>query len=202
MAEKGRLIVVSGPSGAGKSTVLSKVLAADHNKMFSVSATTREPRPGETDGVDYFFVNRERFEQMIADDDLLEYARYVSNYYGTPKKPVMDSIAGGRDVFFDIEVQGAMQIKKKHPEAILIFLIPPHFSDIESRLRGRCTETDEKVLQRLKTAREEYRYADAYDYVVINDDPYRAVNEINSIVTAEKCRLSERREYLSEVFLK
>lgn len=200
MAEPGKLVVVSGPSGAGKSTVLSKVLAADPNKMFSVSATTREPRPGETDGVDYFFVNRERFEQMIAEDDLLEYACYVGNYYGTPKKPVLDSIAAGRDVFFDIEVQGAMQIKRRHPEAILIFLIPPHFSDIESRLRGRCTETDEKVMQRLQTAKEEYRHADIYDYVVINDDPYRAVNEINSIVTAEKCRLCERSDYLTEVY--
>lgn len=199
MTEKGKLVVVSGPSGAGKSTVLARVLSTDANKVFSVSATTRAPRTGETDGVDYYFVDKAKFEQMIANDDLLEHARYVDNCYGTPKKPVMDSIAAGKDVFFDIEVQGAMQIKQKYPEAILIFLIPPHFSDIESRLRGRSTESDEKLQKRLCTARDEYKFADKYDYIVINDDPFRAVNEINSIVTAEKCRLRDRQKYLKEV---
>lgn len=199
MTEKGRLVVVSGPSGAGKSTVLSRVLASDTNKVFSVSATTRAPRAGEVEGVDYYFVDADKFRQMLADGELLEHAEYVGNFYGTPKKPVMDGIAAGRDVIFDIEVQGAMQIKEKHPEAILIFLIPPHFSDIETRLRGRYTETDDKVQKRVSTAKDEYKFADRYDYIVINDDPSRAVNEINSIVTAEKCRLSERKYYLKEV---
>lgn len=196
---QGKLIVVSGPSGAGKSTVISRVMASDPNFVFSVSATTREPRPCEKDGVDYLFVDKRRFEQMIAGGELLEYARYVDNFYGTPSEPVDRNIEEGRDVVFDIEVQGAMQIKEKCPNAILIFIIPSCFSEIEKRLRCRGTDSEDIIQQRLQTARTEYLMAPNYDYIVINDDPDLAANEIKSIVTAEKCRFNSRKKYLTEV---
>lgn len=197
--EPGKLVVISGPSGAGKSTVISRVMASDRGFVFSVSATTRDPRPGEKDGVQYFFVDKSRFEQMIAAGELLEYAKYVDNYYGTPAQPVWDSIDSGRDVVFDIDVQGAMQIKQKCPQAILIFIIPSSFSEIERRLHGRGTDSEQVISQRIQTARGEYLMADRYDYIVINDDPDVAANEIKSIVTAGKCRYEDRKKYLSEV---
>lgn len=199
MSNPGKLVVISGPSGAGKSTVISRVMKSDPNFVFSVSATTRKPRMGETSGVEYLFVDHARFEQMIIAGDLLEYAKYVDNYYGTPSEPVNSNIAEGKDVVFDIEVQGAMQIKNKCPNAILIFIIPSSFSEIEKRLRGRGTDSDAVINQRIQTARTEYLMAPNYDYIVINDDPDVAAGEIKSIVTAEKCRFSNRKNYLSEV---
>ncbi|MEG0035799.1 MAG: guanylate kinase, partial [Oscillospiraceae bacterium] len=140
MNDQGKLIVVSGPSGAGKSTVISRVMKRDKSMVFSVSATTRQPRSGEQHGIDYYFVDRTKFEGMIANNELLEYAQYVGNYYGTPKAPVLENIKNGISVVFDIEVQGATQIKQQYPEAILIFLIPSEFSQIEKRLRGRASD--------------------------------------------------------------
>lgn len=199
MNDCGKLIVVSGPSGAGKSTVISRVMEADKSVVFSVSATTRKPREGEREGVDYYFTSFERFRQMIENDELLEHAEYVDNCYGTPKAPVVANIEKGLSVLFDIEVQGAMQIKDRCPEAILIFVIPSDFSQIEKRLHARGTDSEEKIQQRIKTARFEYSMALNYDYIVINDDPDSAANEIKSIITAEKCKSAERKNYLTEV---
>ena len=199
MTEHGKLVVISGPSGAGKSTVISRVMKKNSNVIFSVSATTRSPRPGEQNGREYFFVDNDKFENMIASGELLEHARYVDHCYGTPKKPVDEALAAGKDVVFDIEVQGAMQIKQKCPEAILLFIIPSSFGEIEKRLRGRGTDSEEVIKHRVQTARTEYLMAPNYDYIVINDDPDSAANEILSIITAEKCRLNERKQYLSEV---
>lgn len=199
MNEKGLLIVVSGPSGAGKSTVISRVMRDDPDCVFSISATTRAPRGEEKNGVEYFFVGRDRFEQMIEKGELFEHAEYVGNYYGTPKAPVMESIEKGKNVIFDIEVQGAMQIKAQCPEAVLIFIVPPHFSDIEQRLRGRKTDSEEKILGRLETARQEYRKAAVYDYLVVNDDPEIAAGEMESIIAAEKCKMQYRKKFILEV---
>lgn len=199
MPERGKLIVVSGPSGAGKSTVISKVMENDTNIVFSISATTRAPRAYEHDGVEYLFIDTPSFEKMIEKDELLEYARYVDNYYGSPKKAVLDNLEQGHDVLFDIEVQGAMQIKKKCPEAILIFIIPSKFSEIENRLRGRASDSEEKIQKRITAAKGECRMANNYDYIVINDYADVAAKEVASIIQAEKCRFSERQKYLFEV---
>lgn len=199
MSDSGKLIVVSGPSGAGKSTVISRVMAADRRVVFSVSATTRKPREGEVDGVNYFFTDVSAFERMIETGALLEYAQYVGNYYGTPREPVEENLKRGFSVLFDIEVQGAMQIKELCPEAILIFVIPPYFREIEKRLHARGTDSEEKIFQRIETARKEYAMACNYDYIVINDDPESAANEIVAIITAEKCRVANRINYLNEV---
>ena len=199
MSDCGRLIVISGPSGAGKSTVISKVMEEDKSIVFSISATTRKPRHGERHGVEYLFVDSESFEKMIENKELLEHAKYVENYYGTPKAPVMESIEKGLSVVFDIEVQGAMQIKSICPEAILIFVIPSDFAQIEKRLRGRATDSEEKILERIKTAKFEYSMALNYDYIVLNDSPDSAANEIKSIITAEKCKAFNRQKYVTEV---
>ncbi|NLH01625.1 MAG: guanylate kinase [Clostridiales bacterium] len=201
MNESGKLIVVSGPSGAGKSTVISRVMENDKSVVFSVSATTRAPRAGEHEGVDYFFIDKKHFESMIDNGELLEHTQYVDNYYGTPKLPVLENLSKGFSVLFDIEVQGAMQIKKQYPEAILIFVIPSDFSEIEKRLRKRGTDSEEKIQQRIKTAKIEYLMALNYDYIVINDDPDLAAFEIKAIITAEKCKTVNRKKYLTEVSL-
>ena len=199
MSDCGKLIVVSGPSGAGKSTVISRVMEQDRSVVFSVSATTRKPRKGERDGVDYYFVDTDSFKRMISDGELLEYAQYVENFYGTPKAPVEKNLNKGLSVLFDIEVQGAMQIKNICPEAILIFVIPSEFSQIEKRLHMRGTDSEEKIRQRINTAKHEYSMALNYDYIVLNDDPDTAANEIKSIITAEKCKAVNRQNYLTEV---
>ena len=199
MSDCGKLIVVSGPSGAGKSTVISQVMEQDRSVVFSVSATTRKPREGEREGVDYYFIDTERFKKMIENGELLEYAQYVDNYYGTPKAPVLDNLEKGFSVLFDIEVQGARQIKSLCPEAILIFVIPSDFSEIEKRLHARGTDSEEKIRQRIKTAKYEYSIALNYDYIVLNDVPQTAAAEIKSIITAEKCKTENRKKYLEEV---
>lgn len=200
MNEKGLLIVISGPSGAGKSTVISHVMRDDPNCVFSVSSTTRAPRTGERDGVDYFFVDRDRFESMLKNGELFEHAEYVGNCYGTPKAPVIENIENGKNVIFDIEVQGALQIKRQCPEAVLVFVVPPSFSDVERRLRGRKTDSEEKILARLETARQEYKRANEYDYLVVNDDPETAADEIKAIITAEKCRIKYHKNLILEVY--
>ncbi len=199
MCESGKLIVISGPSGAGKSTVIKLLMDANPNIVFSVSATTRAPREGEVDGVNYYFVDRPRFEEMIEKGELLEYAKYVDNYYGSPREAVYNNLIKGKDVLFDIEVQGAMQIKRICPTAILIFIVPSSFSEIEKRLRARGTESEETIAHRLETAKREYRYAPDYNYLVLNDDPAVAAGEIGAIIKAEKCRMNDRQNYISEV---
>ena len=193
---RGKLIVVSGPSGAGKSTVIGKVMERRSDLCFSVSATTRKPRDGEVDGVNYFFVSGVEFDRMIGDDELLEHAEYNRNNYGTPRAYVEEKRRAGMHVLLDIEVQGARQVRERVPEAIKIFVIPPTLQVLEQRLRGRGTETEEQIQRRLARARGEYREADFYDYDVINDDLETAANELNAIITAELCRYAERKNYL------
>lgn len=198
MNERGKLIILSGPSGAGKSTVISKVLQLRRDVMFSISATTRPPRNGEAEGVDYFFVSREKFEEMIEENLFLEYAEYVGNLYGTPRAPTEKGLSSGMSVILDIEVKGAMQVKKLMPEAVLVFFAPPSFDELERRLRKRGKDSEEKISIRLKTARCEYGLAGNYDYIVINEDSDIAAEEVSSIITSEKCRASSRIDLINE----
>ena len=192
---KGKLFVISGPSGAGKSTVIARLLKRLDNTYFSISATTREPRRGERNDIDYHFVSREEFERMIECDELLEWAEYVGNYYGTPAGPVDEKLSAGYDVIRDIETQGAASVMKKRPEAIGIFLFPGSFEILEQRLRARGTDSEEKVLKRLDQARRECEKVDMYQYVIINDRVETAADEAVAIMTAEKCRTAERKHY-------
>lgn len=185
--DKGLLIVVSGPSGAGKGTVMNKLIAGGDYAL-SVSATTRSPREGEQDGINYFFKTREEFEKMIADNEFLEYAEFCGNYYGTPLPYVNQKLDEGKNVILEIEVKGAFQVKEKCPEAVLIFLAPPSMKELEERLVGRGTESPEVIAERLARAMEELDLIDDYDYVVINDDVDEAVADIRSIVKAEQRR--------------
>ena len=186
--DRGVLVIVSGPSGAGKSTVISGVSKRRSDLRFSVSATTRAPRAGEVDGVDYWFRTREEFREMIEADAFLEHAEYVGNFYGTPREPVDENIMSGYNVILDIEVQGAAQVMEKRPDAVSVFLCPPSLEELEHRLRNRGTDSEEKILERLTTARREYAQAHKYDYIIINDVIEDAVRELDAILTAERCR--------------
>ncbi len=194
----GKLIVLSGPSGVGKSTVVKQVMDKLSNLHFSVSATTRPQRPGEVDGKNYFFVSRDQFQKMIDDHELLEYAEYVGNFYGTPEAPIDLALSQGQDILLDIEVQGALNVKKRRPDATLIFMMAPSFTELERRLSGRGDTAPELVAKRLEQARWEFTHAAEYDYLVVNDQVENAVNEILSIVTAEKCRMKSRIHVLEE----
>ena len=196
---KGKLLVLSGPSGAGKSTVVSKLMERRGDVCFSVSATTRAPRPGEQDGVNYFFVTRERFEEMVRTGELLEHAEYVGNCYGTPRAYVEQRLEAGYNVILDIEVQGARQVMEAAPEAVLVFLIPPTLAELERRLRARGTESDEVIRGRLERAKEECR-SDFYRYIVINDDADTAAKELDALITAEQCSYNDRKTILKEVY--
>lgn len=199
MKEKGLLIVLSGPSGVGKGTVRKELFSQpDTAFQYSISMTTRKPREGEVDGVDYFFKSTEEFETLIQQGKLLEYAKFVNNYYGTPVDYVRQTIESGQDVFLEIEVQGARQVREKFPEALFIFLAPPSLSELRSRIVGRGTETEEVIKSRLKTAREEIEMMDLYDYVVENDTVESACDKIKAIVVAAHCN----REYVAKRYLK
>lgn len=192
MNKRGTLFVITGPSGAGKGTVLKKVMAATDHLYFSISATTRAPRPGEIHGVHYHFITRESFAQLIREERLLEHAEYVGNFYGTPLDPVLEHLAQGDDVILEIEIQGAKQVKARYPEAALVFIAPPSFDELERRLRGRGTETEETILRRMDTARRECAHMDAFQYIVLNDTPENGAYELLSIITAHRCRRENR----------
>ena len=187
MAKKGLLIVVSGPAGSGKGTVNAKLLERDDFK-FSVSATTRLPRPGEVDGVNYYYITHEDFEKRIALDEMLEYTSYCGNYYGTPKKEAEMVLESGKNLILEIEVDGAMQVKSKYPDAVLIMLLPPSYRVQEDRLRGRGTETEQKILERLEQTKNEVVKASEYDYIVYNRDGEsdKCAEDILAIVRAEQ----------------
>ncbi|CAM4253132.1 guanylate kinase [Paenibacillus tarimensis] len=185
---KGLLIVLSGPSGVGKGTVCSVLRQKMPELVYSVSATTRRPRQGETEGLNYFFKSKDQFEEMIARDALLEYAQYVDNYYGTPRDFVEKTISEGKDIILEIEVQGALKVKEKFPEGVFIFLLPPSLDELKQRITGRGTETQAVIDHRLTVAREEMSLLRYYDYAVINDEIDAACHRIQSIVTAEHCR--------------
>ncbi|MGM0844543.1 MAG: guanylate kinase [Bacillota bacterium] len=190
MKEKGLLIVLSGPSGVGKGTVRKEIFSQEDTRFeYSISMTTRLPREGEVDGVDYFFKSREEFEDLIEKGKLLEYAEFVGNYYGTPEDYVRETINNGNDVFLEIEVQGAKQIREKFPDGLFIFLAPPSLSELQNRITTRGTETEELILNRMTTARKEIELMDLYDYVVENDKVENATEKIKSIVQAEHCRI-------------
>ncbi|MFT3951965.1 MAG: guanylate kinase [Oscillospiraceae bacterium] len=195
----GRLYVVSAPSGCGKGTILARVFAQRDNLFYSVSATTRAPREGEQDGVHYHFLTTEEFTELIADGGVLEYASYCGNYYGTPKKQVLEKLQAGSDVILEIETQGALQIKKAMPEAVLIFILPPSVSELRRRLNKRRTETDEVIEKRVAEAAREISAASEYDYVMVNADLDRAIEDFKAILTASKLTKSQSEILINEV---
>ena len=190
MSERGLLIVFSGPSGVGKGTVRQEIFSTpDHKFEYSVSMTTRAQRPGEVDGKDYFFRSREEFEELIRNGQMLEYAEYVGNYYGTPLTYVNETLDKGIDVFLEIEVQGALQVKKKVPDAVFIFLTPPDLNELEERLVGRGTDSEEVIAQRIERAREEIALMSEYDYTIVNDEVSLAAERVKRVIEAEHLRV-------------
>lgn len=200
MSQKGILAVVSGFSGAGKGTLM-KALLEQHSEQYalSISATTRNPRIGEEHGREYFFVSREEFEQMIGQDALIEHACYVGNYYGTPKSYVMEQMEAGKDVILEIEIQGALNVKKKFPDTLLLFVTPPSAKELESRLRGRGTETEEVICDRLKRASEEAEFMDQYDYILVNDDLGECATAMHELIQSQHAKTSQNLDFVAEM---
>ena len=197
---QGMLIVISGFSGAGKGTLIRRLMA-EHGEDYalSVSATTRAPRPGEVDGKDYFFLDKTRFQEMIHEDRLLEYARYVDNYYGTPRDYVEEQMRAGKDVILEIEIQGALRIKGQYPEAVLIFVTPPSAEELRSRLVNRGTETDEVIRKRMNRAADEAVGVEAYDYILINEDVERSTELLHKVIQIQHMRVSQKLPFIYEI---
>ena len=196
---KGLLFVVSAPAGCGKDTILEQVFKKSPNAAYSISATTRAPRPGEEDGVHHFFHTRESFEQMIKENAVLEYTEYCGNYYGTPRSGVEQKLAQGKDVILKIEVNGAMNIKKLYPDCTLIFILPPSMAELERRLRKRGTETEEKIIERTAQARAELEYAKNYDYLIVNGELETAVDDLIAVIRAEKLTRARQLSLLEQL---
>ncbi|WP_077610916.1 guanylate kinase [Clostridium sp. Marseille-P2415] len=199
MNEHGMLVVVSGFSGAGKGTIMKELLKRYDNYALSISATTRKPREGEADGREYFFVTEERFQSMIEKDELIEYAQYVNHYYGTPKEYVLNQMKTGKDVILEIEIQGALKVKKCFPEAILVFVMPPNGSELKRRLIGRGTESMDVINARLRRAAEEAEGMEAYDYILINDEIDTCVEEMHRMISVQHNRASNNMAFLSQI---
>ena len=197
--KKGILVVVSGFSGAGKGTVMKALLNKYDNYALSISATTRAPREGEVDGREYFFKTVEEFEALIAKDNLIEYAKYVNNYYGTPKAYVLEQLEEGKDVILEIEMQGALKVKEKMQDTLLVFLTPPTAQELRRRLVGRGTETMDVIEQRLITANEEGKVMDRYDYVLVNDVLEDCVDDLHNLIQSEKYSADRNAEFISNI---
>ena len=199
MKKQGTLVVVSGFAGTGKGTVMKELLGRYDSYALSISATTRNPRPGEVDGREYFFKTKEEFKQMIADNEFVEHACYVGNYYGTPKKYVQEQLAAGKDVILEIEIQGALNIKSQFPDALLLFIAPPSADVLKSRLVGRGTETAEVIEQRLARAVEESKGIENYDYLVVNDDLDECVENVHQMIQSAGWKMSRREADVEEL---
>ena len=200
MSDRGLLIVLSGPSGAGKGTICSRLRAEMPNLTYSVSMTTRQPRVGEVEGVNYFFRDKEEFEELLKEDAFLEYAKVYDNYYGTPKKHVMDLLDQGKSVLLEIDIQGAMQVKERYSDAIFIYIVPPSLTELSARLRGRATDSEELIDKRLSLACSELALAHRYDYIVVNDDLDEATEKTASILRAESCKISRNKEKIQFIY--
>lgn len=200
MSKKGMLVVVSGFSGAGKGTLM-KALLSQYKEQYalSISATTRAPRTGELDGQEYFFRTKDEFEQMIAEDALIEYANYVGNYYGTPRNYVYEQMDAGKDVILEIEIQGALKVKEKFPETLLLFVTPPTAVELEARLRGRKTETEQVIHDRLKRAMEEAEYMEAYDYILVNDSLEDCVENMHHLIQSQHQKCSQNKAFIARM---
>ena len=192
---RGSLIILSGPSGAGKGTIHNELLRIDDNLTYSVSMTTRSPREGEKEGVDYFFVSEEQFKKEIKNKSFLEYALVHGNYYGTPRKSVLESLDKGLDVILELDIQGALKIKESYPDGIFIFIMPPSMRELKNRLVKRGTETKDKIIERFKNAYKEINEISKYNYVVINDEVDKAVEKVRAIMLAERCRVDRIEEF-------
>lgn len=199
MKNRGLLLVVSGPAGAGKGTICKAFMERNPRTYLSISATTRKPRPIETEGVNYYFITKEQFQDMIDHDGLLEYACFCGNYYGTPKAAVEEKLSQGIDVILEIEVQGAMKVKEKYPQGVFLFVLPPSMQELRNRIIGRGTETMEIIEERLKTAAWEFDHISNYDYILLNNDIDEAVKDFENIIAAEKVKVSRNLDLIKEV---
>jgi guanylate kinase len=200
MEKKGLLIVVSGPSGAGKGTICKEFLNNNDSVKISVSATTRKPRDGEINGVNYFFISKEKFENMIEGNEFLEYARVYDNFYGTPKSAVLESLEKGDDVLLEIDIQGAKQIKEVYPEGVFVFILPPSLEELKCRIVGRGTETIEDIEKRFGSAFKEIQQIEHYNYFIMNNDVKTSSRELSSIISAEKDKVERYKEYIIQMF--
>ena len=199
MNRKGILVVLSGFSGAGKGTIVKRLLSDYKQYALSVSATTRAPRPGEEEGKAYFFKTKQEFEKMIAEGAFIEYARYVDNYYGTPKEYVRQQLDAGRDVILEIEIQGARKVKEQFPDTLMLFVVTPDAATLKERLTGRGTESPDVIRDRLRRASEEAEGIGAYDYLVVNDDLDTCVAKVHALIESEHCRISRNTDYIKEM---